>query len=360
MQEECTKLDFTGQQVYVGLDVGKKSWKVSIYVNEHYHKTFSQPPRPEVLSSYLRRMFPKAEYQCAYEAGYFGFWIRQALINDGVNCMVVNPADVPTTHKEHTVKTDRVDARKLARSLRAGELQALYVPSTLALEARSLVRTRAGVVRKQTRCKNQIKAYLEFYGLMPPSGLEAQHWSRRYIQHLHDLQQSRSDQSLYVLLRELVYLREVLADVTKAVRDLAWKEPYATPVALLLTIPGIGLVTAMTLATELVTIDRFRQLDHLASFVGLVPGEHSSGEMEKSTSLTPRHNRALRSMLIEAAWIAVREDPALLKAFADLCKRMPKSKAIVRIARKLLNRIRFVLKNQQPYVVRTVTEQPVD
>ncbi len=102
--------------------------------------------------------------------------------------------------------------------------------------------------------------------------------------------------------------------------------------------------------TELVTLDRFKTLDQLASYVGLIPGEHSSGEREIVTGITRRQNAVLRSVLVENAWIAARKDPALVLAFTTLAKRMPKNRAIIRIARKLLNRIRYVLKHQQPYV----------
>jgi transposase len=106
----------------------------------------------------------------------------------------------------------------------------------------------------------------------------------------------------------------------------------------------------MTLLTELVTIERFRSLDELASYAGLVPGERSSGEEEHDTGISPRRNPAMRHMLIESAWVAARQDPALMMAFSTLSHRMPKNQAIVRIARKLLNRIRYVLKNEQSYV----------
>ena len=105
----------------------------------------------------------------------------------------------------------------------------------------------------------------------------------------------------------------------------------------------------MILLTELVDIHRFKGLDHLASYVGLVPGEHSSGETAIITGISMRRNPFLRTVLIESAWVAARKDPALTAAFTDLAKRMPKNKAIVRIARKLLNRIRFVLLHQTEY-----------
>ena len=110
----------------------------------------------------------------------------------------------------------------------------------------------------------------------------------------------------------------------------------------------------MTLLTELYDINRFKNLDTLCSFVGLVPDTHSSGDREHTGSITARQNKSLRAILIEASWIAVRKDPALLMAFNNLTGRMKKNRAVVHIARKLLNRIRFVLKNKKPYIPTTV------
>ncbi len=346
-----TKVDFTGQDIYVGIDTGKNSWKVSILTNELEHKTFSQPPIPEVLVQYLHRCFPGAKYQCVYEAGYFGFWIHDALREQGVECLVTHPADVPTKDKERRNRNDRVDARKLARNLRNGELAPLYVPTRSALEDRSLVRTRVSMVKKQTRCKNQIKASLSFYGSTPPAEFAKSHWSRRFIGWLESLSFERDSgkQSLQTLLEELKHLRGSIAHLTKQIRNLARQEPYRTQVQLLSSIPGISTLSAMTLLTEIVDINRFKNLDHLASYVGLIPGEDSSGEQERNTGISHRRNAHLRSMLIECSWVAAREDPALLMAFSKLSKRMVKNRAIVRIARKLLNRIRYVLKHQESY-----------
>ena len=108
------------------------------------------------------------------------------------------------------------------------------------------------------------------------------------------------------------------------------------------SVVGIGFVTAITLFTELIDIKRFPTLDHLAAFIGLVPSVNSSGDRHSEEGLTERRNRFLRHVIIEAAWVAARKDPALTLAFIELTKRMKKQEAIIRIARKLLNRIRFV------------------
>ncbi len=112
----------------------------------------------------------------------------------------------------------------------------------------------------------------------------------------------------------------------------------------------------MILLLELVDINRFKSLDKLASFVGIVPNEDSSGDDDdvNMTEITPRSHHYLRSILIECAWVAVRKDPALTMCYNELTKRMSGQKAIIRIARKLLNRIRYVLKNNQPYVTAVI------
>jgi transposase len=265
---------------------------------------------------------------------------------------VVNPADVPSIHKERTFKTDRIDARKLARALRNGELTPVYVPNRAALEDRSLVRTRYSLVRKQTRCKNQIKGLLSFYGIPLPQEPSTVNWSKRFILWLEQLtlQSPNGTLALKALIQELKYLRQMIAESTKQIRALANEPPYCSYTVFLITIPGISTLAAMILLTELITLSRFRTLDHLSSYVGLVPGEYSSGEREITTGISPRRNPFLRGLIIECAWVAVRKDPALVLAFNKLCTRMPKHQAIIRIAHKLLNRIRFVLKHQTSYV----------
>jgi transposase len=346
------KLDFTGQQVYVGMDVHKKSWSISIYTDQFEHKTFSQPPEVEVLVNYLKRNFPGATYRSVYEAGFSGFWIHDRLQEQGVQCLVVNPADVPTKDKERAGKTDRVDCRKLARSLRNGDIDGIYVPSRPNAEDRSLLRTRHSMVRKQTRCKNQIKSILCFYGIHIPDEVTNSHWSKRFIAWIESIRMERAsgNTALKVHLAELTNIRQIIAELNRAIRALATTDGYLNNVRILKTVPGISTLTAMTLLTELYDINRFKTLDKLCGYVGLIPNTDSSGETDRKTGITDRRNAHLRRIVIESAWTAVRKDPALMMAFNELCKHMIKTKAIVRIARKLLNRIRYVLRNQQEYV----------
>ena len=353
---KSNKLDFTGQPIYVGLDVHKKSWSVSILSEQCEHKTFTQPPEVDKLAYYLRRNFPGAQYHSVYEAGFSGFWIHDQLRERGIDCIVVNPADVPTKDKERAKKRDPVDCRKLARSLRSEELEGIYVPSRWKLEDRSLIRTRLSMVRKQTRCKNQIKGMLFFYGIHLPEELIHSHWSRRFIRWIERIRMEKSSGNIALKahLEELKHLRKIIAALNRVILALARTEQYQVPVKLLKTIPGISTLTAMTLLTELYEIGRFPSLDELSSYTGLIPDTQSSGEKEHTGGITERRHPQLRCVLVEASWVAVRKDPALLLAFLQYCKRMRKTRAIVKIARKLLNRIRYVLKNQMPYVAAVV------
>jgi transposase len=353
MVQKHTILDWLGQHVFVGLDIHKRSWVVAIVTEQADFKTFTQPPDVKLLVSYLDRHFPGATYHCVYEAGYCGYWICDELRAHGIECMVINPADVPTMDKERKHKTNKVDARKLARSLRNGEISPIYVPSRAALEDRTLVRSRQMFVSKQTRCKNQIKALLSFYGITVPEDIADRHWSARYVAWLESLtlHSPSGTYALKILLDELAHLRKSILDTTRAIRLLAGTEAYAVNVVNLITIAGISTVVAMILLTEIITLERFHSLDHLACFVGLVPGESSSGDERTMTGMTERKNRYLRWVLTESAWVAIRNDESLALAFNTLSRRMPKNQAIVRIARKLLNRVRFVLKHQQPCTV---------
>ncbi len=351
-----SRLDFTDQQIYVGMDIHKKSWSISIFTDQFEHKTFSQPPEVGVLVNYLKRNFPGAAYKSVYEAGYSGFWIHDRLQERGIQCLVVNPADVPTKDKERAGKTDRVDCRKLARNLRNGDIEGIYVPTRPKVEDRSLLRTRNSMVRKQTRCKNQIKSILSFYGIDIPDDFINGFWSKRFINWIESVQMERAsgNLSLKIHLDELKHLRHIIAEMNHAIRALANSDDYRNNVRILKTVPGISTLTAMMLLTELYDINRFKTLDKLCSYVGLIPDTDSSGGKDLKTGMTGRRNAQLRFVLIESAWTAVRKDPALMMAFNELCKHMTKTKAIVRIARKLLNRVRYVLKNQQEYITAVV------
>lgn len=354
MLTQNSVLDFKGQNIFVGIDVHLKSWTVTILLEELPHKTFTQPASADVLCNYLKRNFPGADYHSVYEAGFSGFWTHYKLSEMGIKNIVVNPADVPTSQKEQMQKDDPTDSRKLARSLRSGDLKGIYIPDSSTLEERTLVRMRSTLVKDMIRFKHRVKSFLYFYGISYPAEFEksGSHWSKRFMKWLSEvsLQYDSGTQALKILVQQVDGQRNLLLEVLRKIRLLSKCEKYGRNVALLRTIPGIGLITAITFLTEIENIERFENTDHFAGFVGLVPNYHSSGEKSNNGEMTFRGHNTLRSSLIESSWFAARFDPALVMSYHNYIKRMEPNKAVVRIARKVLNRMFFVLKNKMEYV----------
>lgn len=344
------KLNFLGQEIYVGIDVHKKQWNVFIMSKLKEHKGFAQPPRAADLANYLRSNFPGGSYYSVYEAGFCGFWPHRELLQEGINNIVVNPADVPGMDKEKKNKSDKVDCRKLCRGLRNGDLKGIFVPDRVILEDRELVRLRAKLVRDIRRCKCRIKGMLNFYGFnIPSSG-----WSNAFINRLKELEFNTplGRFALRILIQELEHISDLKKQVATQIRSLMKHERYGGPIKLLFTIPGIGLITAMTFLTEVGDTSRFSRLDQLCNYIGLVPTLHGSGDTLHVGSLTPRKNTHILTLLIESAWTAVGKDPALMHTYHKLCSRMKSQEAIIRIARKLVARMRFVLLNHTQYQLR--------
>ena len=194
-------------------------------------------------------------------------------------------------------------------------------------------------------------------GIEIPENSEMQHWSKRFIDHLltMEIEQDAIKLTLEISLNNLKQIRKEISDVVKSLREIVKEKPKATEtISHLMSIPGIGFIIAITLYTEIIDIKRFRKFDNLCSFVGLAPAVHSSGEREIVLGITKRHSRYLRNLLIEAAWIAARKDPALTMVFGKLIKRMSKQKAIIRISKKLLNRINCIWRKNQDYAYAVV------
>jgi len=347
------KLDFKGQNIYVGIDVHLKSWSVTVLSENSVLKKFSQDPKPEALHKFLVTNYPGASYLSVYEAGFCGFWIHHRLMALGIDNIVVNPADVPTMSKEKLRKTDAVDSGKLARSLRAGELNGIYTPNNEALELRSLIRLRNSITKDTTRQKNRIKAHLHLFGIeIPEEFAKNTNWSKRFVVWLKEVPMCTpyGRQTLDSLLRHLEYLRREQLEITRALRALCKTERFAEPLRLLMTVPGIGQVVGMVLLSEICDISRFKNAEQLAAYIGMIPMCRSSGDKDGTGNITVRGHPYMRWNLIQAAWKAVRCDPAITLFHETNCKRMDSNKAIVKVARKLVNRLYFVMKRRTEYV----------
>ncbi len=351
MQAQSKKLDFTGQNFFCGIDMHRKSWAVTIETEDVAMRTFVQDADPETLIRHLRSNFPGAHITAGYEAGYFGFWAQRKLTESGIECLVINPADIPTTHKEKDQKRDPSDSRKIARAIHNKAVHAIWVPPVSVQEDRQFMRTRKMLAKDLTRNKNRIKALLQLNGIQYPETFKnsGSHWSRRFIKWLEGIRltEETGTESLQSLLRTLLFLRSELLVISRRIRKLAQCDRYKSKYGRLIEIPGIGMIVAMTLLTEIGDIKRFRNAEHLRSYLGLIPTAHDSGEKEHSGRITNRANQQLRALLVEATWSAIRTDSGYLHTYRQYKHRMKENHALIRTAKKLVNHIYYALKMEK-------------
>lgn len=346
---------FEGQSIYVGIDKHLKSWKVSIFGEQYEFKSMNREANPEQLAEFLKKNFPGATYKAVYEAGFSGFWACRSLNRLGVECMVINASDVPTSQKERLQKTDKADARKLARMLRGGELEGINIPGEQLEADRVPCRQRDTLVKDLSRNKNRVKSLLRQFGVAIPERFtvsQTRSWSKVYMEWLRELPgvDEKVREAIAVYVEAGIALKKCILKVTRQIAELSRTERYRDKCGLLMGIPGIGRIVAMNLLTQLGDITRFKTIDELCHYVGIVPNMNSSGEKTATGRMTRRGRKKIKIQLIEAAWTAARKDPALMARFNELSKRMKKNKAIIRIAKNLLSRIRHVLRNGVEYV----------
>ncbi len=343
--------DFKGQTIHVGMDVHLKHWNITVYHEQQYLRKFQQEPNPQTLIQHLTTHYPNAHYKLAYETGFSGFWAQRIFAQAGMECLVVNAADVPQTDKGMRNKTDITDSRRIGAALSGGLLKSVHIP-TLELESdRTTVRYRHRLMTDITRSKTRIKSFLNKFGISLPLEFSNSKWTIAFIKWLKqlDLPYSSAKVTLSRMIEQVEYLQSQLLQLGRDLRVLLRSERYNTQAKLLLSVPGIGALTALTILTEIGDINRFKTFYQFNSFIGFCPTEFSSGESERKGSITPRHHALLRSLMIEMAWSAVRLDPTMTLAYNEYKKRMTGKRAVIRIARKMLSRIYYILKKQHTY-----------
>lgn len=177
-------------------------------------------------------------------------------------------------------------------------------------------------------------------------------WTNKFVLWLKrlDLETDYGRKTLDLLIAQYEDLRGQQLKMMKELRLLSRTERFEEPLRYLMSAPGIGQLAGLTIISEVDDIARFKDAAHFASYVGIVPMCYSSGEHDGTGNITVRRHAKLRWLIVEAAWVASRKDPVLSSAFVEYCLKMKPSKAIIKIARRLVNRIYFVMKHQQPYV----------
>jgi|SRR5215470_11122766 transposase len=329
------------KELYIGLDVHREA--IAIAVAEpgrngevrDYGQISNDLHELEKLIGRLRQAHGRpATLHLCYEAGPCGFGIARRLKQLGVRCEVVAPSLTPKRAGER-LKTDRRDARKLARLLRAGELTAIYIPEPTDEAIRDLCRARSDAVDDRRRSRHRLKAFLlrhgyRYHGRSP--------WTNAHERYLRELVLAHP--AMKAILEEYLMAigaaGERITRTEEAMRDLLEQWRLKPAVEALMAMKGFQLVAAMILVSELGAIDRFSHPRQLMAYLGLIPSERSSSERRRQGAITKCGNAHARWLLVECA----QHYAAPPKVSKELSRRQQKQAREVRaISWKAQNRL---------------------
>jgi transposase len=343
--------------IFAGLDVDKRSISVTFTNHQGFIRSLRMPYNVEHLLNHVRKHFADQKVAFAYEAGPTGYGLYDGLVAQAYPCLVAAPSMIPKAPGQR-VKTNRLDSRSLSENLRGGQLKSIHVPSPRYREFRHLIQLRDTFVGEMVAMKLRIKSLLLFEGIEFPSAPPGSQWSLLVKAKLRKLACSKNVRFKLDQLLDSVEFNEkqVLKTITE-IRRFCRNDPELSQcMKYLMSLPGIGWITASQLLARIGDWRQLKNIRQLAGFLGLGPTEHSTGERIDRGSITRTGNQRLRSKLIQGSWSAIRQDGELREFFRSVCRKHPRAVAsriaIVAVARKLTVRISVVLMKQRPYEVR--------
>ena len=336
-----------GERLFVGIDLHKRKWHVTIRTVDVELFSGSLPASWPALRRLVDR-YKSTQVQVVYEAGYFGFWLYDRLVDYGVDCLVTPPSLVPLEYGNR-VKTDRRDSRKLAHLLAKGLLKRVWVPSEEERYHRQVPRRRRQLIGDRVRTQNRIKSELTFYGIDLPTPKGK--WTQIYFDNLRRVRFRNRwmQESFNRLLEQYDFVSGLIDKQTRILKDLAKTPLYRERVKILTSIPGVGVITAMEILLELQDVARFRRADQLAAYVGLTPSQYTSADKIRMGRITGIGKNSVRVALVEAAWWLIRKDKVMRIKYEEIKARAGAKRAIVAVARHLLVRMRRMLLDNSPY-----------
>ena len=367
------------KELYLGLDVHKDSIVIALAASGRngevrlYGTLSNDLHALEKALRKIRQAHDGARLEVCYEAGPCGFGIARRLAQLKVACTVVAPSMIPKRSGER-VKTDKRDARKLARLLRAGELTAVYIPESTDEAIRDLCRARSDAVDDRRRSRHRLKGFLLRHGYRYQGKST---WSAAHERYLRELVLPHP--AMKVILEE--YLQGIAAAGERiercelGMRELLEKWRLAPAVRALMAMKGFQTVAAMILVSELGEVDRFTHPRQVMAYLGLVPTENTSSERRRQGHITKCGNAHARWLLVEcaqhyatppkvSAHLSLRQQgqPKEVRAISWraqnrlhhrytrlLGRRLQRNKAMVAIARELCGFIWELLRTQSCY-----------
>jgi transposase len=330
------------QKRYIGLDLHKHT--IMVAGLNAQQEVVLRPRRVALVELEVwAQAHLKATDEVVLEATSNAWWAYDLLTPLVERVVVASPHDVKLIAAS-LVKTDKKDALTLARLLAVNLVPEVWVPPSEVRELRGLVSHRQRLIRQRTAARNRLRGLLQRHHLLPPEGGLFNQANRAWWHSLSlpPVEQLRSRHDLGLL----EVLEPLIAEVEAELARLSVQEPWQSQCAFLIQLPGIGLITAMTILAAVGQIERFPSAKKLVGYSGLGSRIYATGQTQRTGGITKQGRRELRVVLIEAAWIAVQHQPYWRRQFEQLSARRGQHKAIVAIARKLLVVVWHVLSLQ--------------
>ena len=292
--------------VYVGMDVHKENFSLCCYTNEKEEAEYQQKVEAHYskVLNYLEAMRfhygDDALFICGYEAGCLGFTLYHELTVHNVKCIILAPTTMPVAGGKKKIKTDKRDAAHIARCLAHHDYSPVHIPTEQDEQVKEYLRMRDDHKLALKKVKQQILAFCLRHGYHYDG--TKNHWTQAHINWLHTLKVSELYQEIleeYLLTYD--YLTAKLAQIDRRIEELSNDETYKENVNKLKCFLGIKTQTALSVITETGDFKRFPKACHYAAYLGIVPGEDSSGADQHRLCITKAGNRHLRMLLAEAA-----------------------------------------------------------
>lgn len=322
---------------WVGIDDSADKLDVAIFLGQE------ESPREEFqvltddrgLGRFAKKMKTlPGKVRCVYEAGVCGFDLYRYLRGKGLDCDVVAPSLTPRRPGDR-VKTNRRDARKLAKLHRAGELTSIAVPQEQQEALRDLMRAREDLLQDVTRHRHRLGKFLLRHGRKYRLGRS---WTQGHWEWIRKLR--FEDPCLQRVLEQyrvsLEQALEQLRGMDRQVQEVARQPQWAGLVGRLMGFRGIQVITAMTVIAEAVDLRRYVSAPGFMAAVGVVPSEYSTGSNERRGSITKTGNAHLRRVLVEASW-HFRYGPLPSKALRERRRGLPPE--VLKIVRRADQRL---------------------
>jgi transposase len=333
-------------QYYVGIDHHKRTSYLTVMDKRG---TILKQNKMNTAREDVREHFKEySGAKAVLEAGRNWHVMYDWLKEEGLDVVLAHPQKVKAI-AEAKIKNDKIDSRTLAHLLRADLIPEAHVPDKNTREAKKILRQRMFLVRLQTMLKNRIRILLEgnseIYSNKPVKGL----FTQKGLEWMKGLSLSEKDKE--VLKNDIDLLGELKNRIEQSdnLVEKLYKEDQKA--RYLKSIPGIGEFFAVLISNEIDDIDRFKTKQKLASYCGLIPSTYSSGTRTVHGRMTKRGNKWLRYALIEAVWPAIRTDEELRSYYEKRKKYKAANVAKVATARRLLEIVYRVLKEERYYKI---------